>query len=611
MPSSVVLATKNLTVRHRDENPWLAPLAPLLGDGLLHAEFQPIMGFRARHYLGYEGLIRGPQDSPVAAPLALFSKAERLGLTLELERACRHEVFSRFAALRLPGKLFINSSPSCLHDPQFQNGGTMKLLRELGLSPNRVVIEITENQKITDFGAMRDALAYFRGLGYSIAIDDLGEGFSNLRMWTEVHPDYLKIDRHFINGISSDALKFQLVRAIHCMAETCGASLIAEGIETAEDFLSVRDIGIAYGQGYFIERPSAHPELGIASRVSDVLSVRGISVFPGPSVAQVSHPTARALLRHVEPALPVTPSEEIYTRFELDPQLLFIPVVKDGHPLGLIHRHQLIGSFARPFSRELYGRRNCTMYMEAGALVADQSISVQELSRLITRDARNSAHSGFILTDGGRYAGVGNGLDLMALITDLQIRAARYANPLTQLPGNVPLDEHIERLNASGAPFAACYCDLDAFKAFNDVYGYRCGDDLIRITACALSEVCDASIDFLGHIGGDDFMILFQSKDWEKRCRQALEIFEMRATPLFRDEHRLHGGIHATDRLGRSVLHPLPCLSIGAVAIQPGWYASHREISGAVTLAKHEAKRQPGNALFIERRRPSHISGPD
>lgn len=142
---------------------------------MLSAVFQPIMDFRAHAYFAFEGLIRGPENTPYHAPQQLFAAAERHGLRLELERACRETVFRAFAKSQLPGKLFINASPDSLDDEVFRNGETLDLLRQIGLKPGQIVIELTENQRINDFPTIHQTLSHYRSQGYQIAIDDLGE----------------------------------------------------------------------------------------------------------------------------------------------------------------------------------------------------------------------------------------------------------------------------------------------------------------------------------------------------------------------------------------------------------------------------------------------------
>ena len=577
-------------------------LKALIRDRQLSAVFQPILDCRAHSHMGFEGLIRGPENHPLHSPEALFSAARRNHLGLELEHACRETILEAFARLRLPGKLFINASPACLLDPRFKNGETLAFMRQLGLPPSRVVIELTENQQITDFPEIQATLAHFRSLGYQIAIDDLGEGFSNLRMWSEIRPEYVKIDRHFITGIGQDDLKFQFVKAMQDLAETCSAHIIAEGIESAADLQTVRDLGIAHGQGYFIARPGAAPLTCPGQEVLDVLCSRRVAVFP-PAMAGNSITTARTLLHYIEPISSQADNDQVFLRFENDPQLEVLPVVEGDIPVGLINRHTLIDRFARPFRRELYGKKPCTLFMDPAPLVVDENATVQELGLILSRAARHYLFDGFIVTSQGRYTGVGSGHDLMALITEMQISAARYANPLTQLPGNVPINEHIDRLLKAGVRFAACYADLDNFKPFNDIYGYRRGDDVIQLLGQILVEVADARLDFVGHIGGDDFLILFQSNDWEARCARALKLFDERVLPIFSAEDLQRGGLLGENRRGEVVLHPLPALSIGALLADSCHYESHHEIATAAADAKKQAKKQRGSSLFIERRR--------
>jgi GGDEF domain-containing protein len=199
----------------------------------------------------------------------------------------------------------------------------------------------------------------------------------------------------------------------------------------------------------------------------------------------------------------------------------------------------------------------------------------------------------------------------MALITDMQIQAARYANPLTQLPGNVPINEHTDRLLDRAIPFAACYCDLDSFKPYNDTYGYRRGDQLIQFLGGLLSEATDARADFVGHIGGDDFMLLLQSQDWQQRLTRLLRLFDEGLTSFVDAEHLQAGGYAGEDRKGKAVFHPLPTLSIGCLLVEPGQFCSHHQGAAAVSEAKKQAKKVQGNSLFIERRRSGGPAAPE
>jgi GGDEF domain-containing protein len=313
--------------------------------------------------------------------------------------------------------------------------------------------------------------------------------------------------------------------------------------------------------------------------------------------------TVETFLRYVEPVQPETEFKKIFACFSENKNLRVIPVVKNERPVGLIGRYEFVDSFARPYRRYLLGKELCKDMMSAEPLLVEKSTPIHELSGFLSESEIRHFTDGFIITEQGRYIGLGTGQDLLREITKAQIETARYANPLTLLPGNVPINEHIEHLLQSGKSFAVCYADLDNFKPFNNVCGYRKGDELIQYTARLLGNACDPKHDFIGHIGGDDFILVLQSKDWEQRCHRALAAFARTSAALFDKDHRSIGGYLTGDRQGRIVHHPLPTLSIGAVWVNPELFGSHHEVAEAATAAKKMAKEKPGNSLFIERRR--------
>jgi len=125
-----------------------------------------------------------------------------------------------------------------------------------------------------------------------------------------------------------------------------------------------------------------------------------------------------------------------------------------------------------------------------------------------------------------------------------------------------------------------------------------------------LNWACDPKLDFIGHIGGDDFILLMQSRDCQTRCEQALRSFGQAASLLFKPEHLAAGGYTSEDSHNRVIFHPLVSLSIGASYIGKDRYLSHYEVSAAAAAAKKIAKRTPGNSLFIEQRHPATQARP-
>ncbi len=580
-----------------------AAVAEVLGQKRISTLFQPIAGVREAAVFGYEALSRGPSDSPLHSPLALLRAADYFRLSAEVERLCFETAVRSFTEQGLQGKLFVNLRPARLFEAFFQPEALLRRLQAAGLDPRRVVVEITESDPVLDYGALSGAVTALRRIGIESAMDDLGEGFSSLRLWSELKPCYVKIDRHFVSGLNQDPVKMQFVRSLQEIADNAHTRIVAEGVETASELAVIKDLGIAFAQGYLIGRPVQTPSGLPSPEAMRCLSSAAISVFPSVVNGRIGQPDARRLLIEAPCVSSTTPSEQVLDLLQQHGDLHALAVVDEGTPVGLITRPALLDSFARVYTRELYGRKACAVFMDRDPLVVDIGTRISDLSELVVRKGKQTFTDGFIITEGGRYRGLGSGYDLMREITEMQVVAARYANPLTLLPGNVPIHEHTDRLLAAGVGFVAAHCDLDAFKPYNDVYGYRKGDELIQLLGRILSEECERDLDFLGHIGGDDFFVLFQSQDWEARCARILRRFDAERLALFLPEHVAPGGYMSEDRRGRMVFHPLVSLSIGAVPVPGvGCYNQRQQVERAAADAKKMAKKADGSSLFIERR---------
>ncbi|HYN90523.1 MAG TPA: GGDEF domain-containing protein, partial [Thermoleophilaceae bacterium] len=297
------------------------------------------------------------------------------------------------------------------------------------------------------------------------------------------------------------------------------------------------------------------------------------------------------------------PVELVFELMEKGPGLKLVPVTSGHRAAGLISRMQLVDRFARPYRRELLAKRRCTAIMDEAAVIVDVGMPLRDLARVVASAGSETSGEGFVVTDAGRYLGVCETKSLMLEITEMEMQAARYANPLTLLPGNVPIDEHISDWLAQGETFRVCYADLDYFKPFNDRYGYLAGDEAIRLTAELLLRHADPACDFVGHVGGDDFVVLFRSPDWLERCRGVESEFEQTVSRLIAPEDLARGVLVGHDRQGRPLAFPLLSVSLAVIGVHDDRFGT-REIAAAAAAAKEEAKRMAGTCLFLERRGP-------
>lgn len=459
----------------------LSALDQILAHGDLHCLFQPILSLSERRLVGYEALTRGPSNGPLHSPLPLFSIARSSGRLSQLELLCRRKACARFRDLKLDGKLFLNVSPESLLEPTHQPGRTLQLLQTFGISPSDVVIELTEQTPIEDFSLLDTALHHYRAMGFSIALDDLGAGYSSLRLWSELRPDYVKIDRHFIEGIHLDAVKREFVGSILKMAHASRAQVIAEGIEIPEELAVLSEMGVDLVQGYLLGRPNETPPRDARALLPEVDNA-------GALLAEDQSDLEPLLLE--QPAVrDSTPIGDVLEAFRAQANLNSLAVLdRDDQPVGIVHRHALSDALLKPFAPELYARKPISRLMSNDFLAVERSQSLQQVSRLLTSRARQRIEEDFIITLNGRYLGLGRVIDVLKLITEQKIRQARHANPLTLLPGNVPIQQCLSRLLQQGREAVVCYVDIDSFKPFNDMvelhYGLKSLNSTVRICKC-------------------------------------------------------------------------------------------------------------------------------
>jgi diguanylate cyclase (GGDEF)-like protein len=572
-------------------------LIDILDGEKLTPHFQPIVSLTQKKIIGYEAFIRGPSDSPLHSAFNLFDTAERFHLSTRLEFISRELTIQRYAGLGIQEKLFINVSASVLLQPDFENGITLKFLDKFKVDPHAVVIELTEHQPSDDYELMRNAVLHYRNMGFEIALDDLGAGYSGLKLWSELLPEYVKIDNHFIHGIDEDPVKFNFVRSIQNIANSLHCNVIAEGIETEHEFKAIAKLGITHAQGYYFARPSfvplekIEPDLFVSDDISDELA------DPFNATKAVSH-----IAKLVTPAASDTVIGDILTRFQRKNDLTVLPLVDNGQPIGLIFRDKFLSQlFASRYGLDLYGKKPIKLFIDKIPLSIDENVSIQAVSKKLTSTMRND--EAFIITHNGEYAGIGTVMDVLEEITHQQIESAKHANPLTLLPGSVPINKQINQLLTKKIPFSVAYFDLDNFKPYNDVYGYDAGDNIIKAVAKTLVQFVSSEKGLVGHIGGDDFIVIFTCKDWQPICKAILKAFKELAPKHYKSKDVKAGGIHTENRNGQKCFYPLTSLSIGVVdEAATAQCQSHIEIADLAAGAKKQAKKIDGNSCFINKR---------
>lgn len=582
------LRSDSPTLRLRRLDAAAQELAQLVRAERVSTLFQPIVDPRSRAVCGFEALTRGPSNSWLHAPQNLFEAARRLGLRVELDFLCIRSAFRRFVAAQPAGQLFVNVSPESIFGSEDFAARFLQTAHAAGMPVNRCVIELTEDSLLDDYVRLRSTFERLRQAGCEIAIDDLGAGYSGLRTWSELRPDYVKIDRYFISGIDADRTKLEFVRSILDMGRAIGCKVIGEGVETEHECRELVDLGLDRLQGHLFGRPAPAP----TAVLQQVESLDRSIVTHGALCAE-------HIAEYVSPVPPDMRVQEVVERFRDDPERLTLAVVHAGRPLGVVRRDQLFALLAKPLHPEIYNRKPVTAVMESPTLVIDAQLRLEQVSRLVTQQGQSRLADEFVVVRDGRYHGLAQTIDLLRQITEQQLQAARHCNPLTLLPGNAAVRSCIDRLIESGRRCVVAYFDLDGFKPYNDVYGFGQGDQVILHLAALLKDAFSPRLDFVGHIGGDDFLVVMRSADYRQRVLAVIERFAAAVGGFYSPEHMAAGCIVATDRDGCRRRFPLLTLSVAALDSRTPGVSSADAVAHLLADVKKVAKRRPGNSFVL------------
>jgi len=575
----------------------------LIDEPLVQAVYQPIVDLESGRPLGWEALARGPEGSYFQSPTMMFDFAEEVGSLFRLERACREQAIRGLGGLRPEQKLFVNIHPRTLADPDFRAGQTRKLLRANGLEPANVVFEITERHSIQNFTLFYRTLDHYRSQGFLVAIDDVGTGYSGLSRIANLRPDYIKADMSLVRGIDSNPVQRALLEALVTLADKIGSSVVAEGIETETELTCLAEMGVHYGQGFFLARPANPKPL-----TDTVIAIRGkrggeanwkcsIPVRelaePGPQV----HPGAK--VRGVKALLDGNPISGVV-------------VVEAGRPVGLVMSHALDRQLGTQYGPALYFDRSVELLMDRRPLVVDGSHPVEDVAKMAMSRDRFKLYDHIIVTESGRCLGLVSVQKMLDALARVQVEMAKGASPLTGLPGGLTLEREIENHCNGDDPASFIYIDLDHFKAYNDTYGFKSGDAMLRLLAKIAAWAAKRHAGkghFVGHVGGDDFVVICQPQRAERVCTAVVRCFSRLVKGLYSAEHAAQGYVEAKGRDGRMSRFPLVSVSLGIVDCVGA--CDLQQIGQRAAETKRWAKSLPGNVWVRDRRRPVSAASPE
>jgi len=568
--------------------------------------FQPIVNIQTGMVYGFEALLRGQERMGLPSIQSFFDYAWQLGVLHQADLLLRQKALRNFSQIA-PARdkmLFFNLDGRCFESPDYSPEQTRTLMKELQFPAGNLCLELSEKYDNSSALHVVEILARCRKQSFRIALDDYGQGYSQLKMLYDHQPDYVKIDRFFVDGISRDDKKKLMVNTVVRMAHTLGITVIAEGLENEEDFLACRDAGCDMAQGYLIQRPQT--DTGRLSERYDIVTQINNSERRKPDSSG-----DRTQIREKIDILPsVTETddiEKVLDIFQHHGEMSFLPVLDvTGHPRGLIRGSSLKALLYNRFGHALLNNKGLGNPLDrliGKCPIADIKSTVEEILEIY---AQSQNPDGILIVEELRYVGLLSAQSLLFLLHEKMVEQARDQNPLTKLPGNHSITDYVTSCLKQHDNGQCClvYFDLDNFKPFNDHYGFRQGDRAILLFAEILQRLLWRKGVFLGHIGGDDFFAGFTDTNpllVRREIEATLAMFAKDIESFYDPADLKRGYLERPDRNGEIRRYPTLTCSAAIVNIKASAKPHDQEILiQEITHLKKQAKESIDHIAFRE-----------
>ena len=510
--------------------------------------FQPIVDTYSGKIYAVEALIRNTEKLGFESIQDFFDKLNEEQTLFQMDIILRRKVIEKFKKIKIPNlKLFYNLDNRILSMPDFKVGETTKILKDLSLSQDRVCFEITEHYSFEDENLLKETINIYKSQNYQIAIDDFGTGISGLHLLYIAEANFIKIDRFFINKINCDSKKKLFSSSMIEMAHIMGIKVIAEGIETREEYYTCKEIKADYIQGYLIDKPT----LNINLIQKSYSNIRGL--FKEDRRTFNNNFIDKSYIERIVPLNINSSLHDLFVYFKNHTQNTFVPIIDDERKIaGVIYEVDIkelsYSQYGLSLAKNISFKTKLKTYIKP-VLEIDITWGIDKALEIF--HMRNDS-KGIFVRKNEIYYGFINLNNLLSLSYKRNLEIAQNQNPLTKLAGNKQIDNFIKKIFKKNINAHIVYFDFNHFKPFNDYYGFRKGDRAILM----FSEILQKNIsneNFIAHIGGDDFFVGFIERDFEEvyqLIEQTQQEFKNSVTSLYSEEDLKNKFIIAKDRFG-------------------------------------------------------------
>ena len=555
--------------------------------------FQPIVNVKSGNLFAVEALLRNFHEAGnFHSIFNLFDDAFHDGILYQLDLELRYIALEKFSKLNINNiQLFYNLDNRLLYMPDFSHGNTSLILEKLNLDKKSICFELSERGTLKDPSSIKTMVNRYKQEGYDIAIDDFGTGIAGLQLLYYAEANFIKIDRFFIQNIQVDAKKRLFCSSIINMAHIMGMRVIAEGIETKEEYYTCKDLGADLLQGYFIQKPKIQLEK-IRSKYEEIADL-----YKNDKRYFSTNLVDKQKIEIIKPILVNTSLHDLFLYFKENPENSFVPIIDRLNTLcGVIYEKDIKKISYSQFGIAL--AKNDKDYTKIKKFIkqvisAEITWGVDKILEIYNMNKHNT--SGIYITKNNKYFGFLSVNDLLDISYNRNLEMAEDQNPLTKLPGNKKIEEYLLNGFDSKKTFFIVYFDFNDFKPFNDHYGFRQGDRTILLFSTILKSYATSN-NFVAHIGGDDFFVGFSQMEYERVYKIIDEIqieFRLKVKELYSKSDQENGYISAKDRFGIERKFNLLGVSSAIVQINPNIHKDNFDFMLGKIKKESKKKTEP------------------